>query len=71
MIGLVLGTFLVLSGLSGLIYLRGDLGLVTAFLAVAAGVMVLVYTPGNFYSGGLDGCGNQSDCRGVDQNPEL
>jgi hypothetical protein len=42
----VLGAFLVLSGLAGLISGLGGLGLVTAILALAAGVLILVYTPG-------------------------
>ena len=45
----VLGTFLILSGLSGLISGLGTLGFVTAILAVSAGVMILVYTPGISY----------------------
>jgi hypothetical protein len=43
---LVLGAFLVLSGLAGLVSGLGGLGLVTAILAVAAGVLILAYTPG-------------------------
>jgi hypothetical protein len=42
----VLGAFLILSGLAGLISGLDGLGLVTAILAVAAGVLILVYTPG-------------------------
>lgn len=42
---LVLGTFLVLSGLAGLIAGLGSLGLVIAVLAVAAGVLILMYGP--------------------------
>jgi len=42
----VLGAFLILSGLAGLVSGLGGLGLVTAILAVAAGVLILAYTPG-------------------------
>ena len=42
----VLGAFLILSGLAGLVSGLGGLGLVTAILAVAAGVMILAFTPG-------------------------
>jgi hypothetical protein len=43
---IVLGAFLILTGLAGLISGLGGLGLVTAILAVAAGVLILAYTPG-------------------------
>jgi hypothetical protein len=42
----VLGAFLILSGLAGLVSGLGGLGLVMAILAVAAGVMILAFTPG-------------------------
>ena len=42
----VLGAFLILSGLAGLIAGIGNLGLVIAILAVAAGVLILMYSPG-------------------------
>ena len=42
----VLGAFLILTGLTGLISGLGGLGLVTAILAVAAGVLILAFTPG-------------------------
>jgi hypothetical protein len=42
----VLGAFLILSGLAGLISGLGGLGLVIAILAIAAGVLILAFTPG-------------------------
>ncbi len=45
----VLGAFLILSGLAGLIAGIGNLGLVIAILAVAAGVLILIYTPGDSF----------------------
>ena len=42
----VLGAFLILSGLAGLIAGIGFLGIVIAILAVAAGVLILMNTPG-------------------------
>jgi hypothetical protein len=42
----VLGAFLILSGLAGLIAGIGNLGLIIAILALAAGVLILLYTPG-------------------------
>lgn len=42
----VLAAFLILSGLVGLIAGIGNLGLVIAILAVAAGVLILLYAPG-------------------------
>lgn len=41
----VLGAFLILSGLAGLIAGIGNLGIVIDILAVAAGVLILLYTP--------------------------
>lgn len=46
----VLGAFLILTGLAGLIPGVGALGLVIAILAVAAGVLILMYAPGVSYS---------------------
>jgi hypothetical protein len=42
----VLGAFLILIGLAGLITGLGNLGLVVAILAIAAGILILLYTPG-------------------------
>lgn len=42
----VLGAFLILVGLAGLISGLGGLGLVVAILALAAGVLLLLFTPG-------------------------
>lgn len=42
----VLGAFLILVGLAGLISGLGGLGLVFAILALAAGVLLLLFTPG-------------------------
>ncbi len=42
----VLGAFLILSGLVGLIDGIGNLGIVIDILAVAAGVLILLYAPG-------------------------
>ena len=42
----VLGAFLILSGLAGLIAGIGNLGVIIAILAVAAGVLILMYSPG-------------------------
>ena len=42
----VLGAFLVLTGLAGLVAGIGNLGLVIAILAVAAGVLILMFGPG-------------------------
>jgi len=42
----VLGAFLILSGLAGLIAGIGNLGLVIAILATAAGVLILMYATG-------------------------
>lgn len=46
----VLGVFLILSGLAGLISGIVNLGLIVAILAVAAGVLILMYSPGVSYS---------------------
>jgi hypothetical protein len=43
---IVLGSFLILSGLAGLVGGLGGLGVVIAILALAAGVLLLVFTPG-------------------------
>lgn len=43
---IVLGAFLILSGLVGFIAGLGQLGVIIAILAVAAGILILVYTPG-------------------------
>ena len=43
---IVIGVFLILSGLVGLIPGIGILGLVIAILALAAGVLILLYGPG-------------------------
>lgn len=43
---IVLGAFLILSGLVGLVGGLGGLGLVIAILAIAAGILILIYTPG-------------------------
>ena len=45
----VLGAFLILSGLAGLIAGIGNLGVIIAILAVAAGVLILMYAPGVSY----------------------
>jgi hypothetical protein len=49
---IVLGAFLILSGLVGLVSGLGNLGLVIDILALAAGVLILVYTPGISYRAG-------------------
>ena len=49
---IVLGAFLILSGLVGLVSGLGNLGLVIDILALAAGVLILVYTPGISYRTG-------------------
>jgi hypothetical protein len=43
---IVLGAFLILSGLVGLVGGLGGLGLVIAILAIAAGILLLLFTPG-------------------------
>lgn len=43
---IVLGAFLILVGLAGLIGGLGGLGLAIAILALAAGILILVFTPG-------------------------
>ena len=43
---IVLGAFLILSGLVGLIPGLGNLGLLIGVLALAAGILLLIYTPG-------------------------
>ena len=43
---ILLGAFLILSGLIGIIPGLGNLGLVIAILQVAAGILILIYTPG-------------------------
>lgn len=43
---IVLGAFLILSGLAGLVAGLGGLGLVVAILAIAAGILLLLFTTG-------------------------
>jgi hypothetical protein len=46
MVFIVLGAYLILSGLLGLFAGLGQLGIIVAILAIAAGVLIIVSTPG-------------------------